>query len=34
VLKKGYYELDLTILSDKPQETKEGEITLLFCQEA
>jgi len=31
-VKKGYYELDLTILSDKPQETKEGEITLLFAK--
>lgn len=30
-IKKGYYELELTILSDKPRETKEGEITKLLA---
>jgi len=31
-VKKGYYELELTVLSENPQETKEGEITQLLAK--
>lgn len=31
-VKRGFYELDLSILADKPLEYKEGEITALFAR--